>query len=740
MRVIGIDVETDVIKLGSATPPLVCLSAAGGEDTVEFLAEWLGCDVAVDTTFRTDKAWVRNRGGEWEVVTTHAHALDLLLVLMDTEAVLVAQNGTYDWGVMVNENPELLPLFTALLEAGLVACTMVREQLIAIATDNYKYDDRRKRKDPIFSLDYLVMTYFHMDISASKTKLNPITGVYTGDMSSWRLRYMELHDVDIRDWPIEALIYSAQDSIWARRIYIKQGKARKLAAGVLVHPSGVVQDELPQTAADWVLHLMACHGVYTDHAAVLEFERVTRIQAVKAMAAGAKAGFVIRNRCKECVGTGWAGEVPSLVPCPVCEGHDHDYCNEHAYYGRFKNGKAKELVPPKTKTSQKRLRAIVDDAYGFDPPMTKKKPDSSDKWKPQISIDNDSLMGSGNPLLEEYGEGKSAIKMLETYLPILLAGTDLPIVSRPNVLVRSGRTSWRNPNFQNPPAKGGFRECFIPRRGKVFCSIDYSTVELCTLAQVCLKLFGFSKLGEAINAGKDVHLAYAAEMFLHMPYEEAKAIHDDPTHPRWEEVDEKRDRAKPANFGFPGMLGVKAYVDYAKGYGINLTFNEADEHKKSWFKMWPEMVLYKKLTQTNCKQNDGKYTVKQMGSGRLRAGCTFCSGANTWFQGLAADGAKAALYALYKACYLDEESVLYGVRMWAFIHDEVMFEGPEETAHLWAPEAARIMVEAMTKYIPDVPSKAEPALMRRWSKKAKTVYDENNKLVPWEPKAAAHVQ
>ena len=270
----------------------------------------------------------------------------------------------------------------------------------------------------------------------------------------------------------------------------------------------------------------------------------------------------------------------------------------------------------------------------------------------------------------------------------------------------------------------------------MFCSNDWSTLELCTLAQVNLKLFGYSKMAEAINAGKDLHLAFAAHAYLKMSYEEAKAIHDDPSHERWAEVDEKRDRAKPANFGFPGGLGVKAFVKYAKGYGIKLTFNEADMLKKAWFKMWPEMTDYfKMISQASDIGVEGRFTVKQLGSGRLRGGCSYTSGANTWFQGLAVDGAKAAMWELYKACYLDETSPLFGVRMWAFIHDEFLFEGPEETAHLWAPEAARIMQEAMNRYIPDVHSGCEPALMRRWSKKAKTVYNEDGDLVPWEKAA-----
>ena len=739
--IIGWDVETHLIEKGSNTPPLVCLSASGGDDSLGVVQRWLapkGSAGAVlltpDSTFTLPHVWGRNRNHEWELVVPASHALDLLLTLADTADVMVAANGRYDWAVMCNEHPELLPVVAHYLEEGKIACTQIREQLWSIATGNFKYDTRTKRKDPVFSLAYLVLVHLGVDISDKKSRTDK-HGNIVGNVNSWRLRYNELDGVPIDEWPIEALTYSAEDSLYARRVWYEQAKPLKFPEGVVVHKDGTMQNETEQTAADWVLYLMACHGVKTSHPEVLEFERKIRIMVKSAMDAGKEAGFVVINRCKGCSGTGLSGEVPDLTTCPDCGGKDHDACNTQGLYGKFKNGKAKSYTAPTTKTNQARLRALTSHAYGGNPPMTTKKPGASANWKSQVSIDGDSLAGSCHPLLEQYGEGKSAIKMLETYLPILLQGTSKPICSRPNVIVRTGRTSWRNPNFQNPPSKGGFRDCFIPRPGTVYASLDYSTLELCTLAQVNLKLFGYSKMADLCNAGKDLHLAFAAESYLKMPYDEAKAIHDDPTHPRWAEVDERRDRAKPANFGFPGMLGVKAYVKYAKGYGIKLNFNEATDTKNAWFNLFPEMKSFRKMISQACDTGvDGRFTVKQLGSGRLRAGCSYTSGANTWFQGLAADGAKAALWALFKACYLDESSALYGVRMWAFIHDEVLFEGDETTAHLWAPEAARIMVEAMSLYIPDVPSQVEPALMYRWNKKAKTVYNEEGHLVPWEPK------
>ena len=72
---------------------------------------------------------------------------------------------------------------------------------------------------------------------------------------------------------------------------------------------------------------------------------------------------------------------------------------------------------------------------------------------------------------------------------------------RPNILPATGRASYDG-LIQLLPRKGPTRECFVPRPGHVWCSVDYSAIELSTLAQVCLWTVGHSRLAEAINDGK----------------------------------------------------------------------------------------------------------------------------------------------------------------------------------------------------------------------------------------------
>ena len=296
-----------------------------------------------------------------------------------------------------------------------------------------------------------------------------------------------------------------------------------------------------------------------------------------------------------------------------------------------------------------------------------------------------------------------------------------------------------SPNLQNLPKERGVRECYRARPGMVLSSVDYEALELHTLAQACLTLLGKSKLAEALNNGVDPHLLLATEFLLEgITYDEGKKIRKDEKHPRYKEVVHARNMAKIANFGLPGALSAKTLVAYAKAGGIIIDLKAATDLKAKWFKAWPEMKDYFKRISSMLGDVDDNGeevgTAEQLFSARIRGGARYTALCNTLFQGLAADLAKVACYELAKACYVPGHNpILYGSRPIVFVHDETIVEHPIETAHERALEQARIMVEAGKAFCPDVPLKAEPALMFHWSKDAVAVYDENKRLVPWMP-------
>ena len=110
-------------------------------------------------------------------------------------------------------------------------------------------------------------------------------------------------------------------------------------------------------------------------------------------------------------------------------------------------------------------------------------------------------------------------------------------------------------------------------------------------------------------------------------------------------------------------------------------------------------------------------------TGRIRADVSYTKKRNTPFQGLAADGAKIALFRL----------VDKGYRVIGFIHDEILVElpiGAEYSAQ--AEQITQIMCAAMEEVTGNVPvSCSPPALMDRWAKDAEAVYDHDGRLVLW---------
>ena len=347
----------------------------------------------------------------------------------------------------------------------------------------------------------------------------------------------------------------------------------------------------------------------------------------------------------------------------------------------------------------KKLKELVKVAYNGLPPLTDKD---------KVRINRDTLKQSGNPDLIAYAESASSDKLLNTYAPILRKGEI--IHPRYNVLVNTGRTSCSSPNMQNPPRGGGFRELFEAREGYVFALCDYDQIELLALAQVHLWLFEKSSIADAVNEGKDLHIEVAKRL--------------NPSDPQ-----KYRQFSKVANYGFPGGLSARVFSIYAKAFGLDISEEEAVQVRKAWLDTWPEMALYFDWISIETKW--GNTEVTQFKSGRIRGNCSFTQFCNTLFQGLVADGAKAALFEVSKACYTDTQSPLWGSRPIAFLHDEIILESPEESATEAAAELSRIMIHNMEIFIPDISVGAEPYLSRIWSKNAKRV-EKKGKLIPWE--------
>lgn len=328
--------------------------------------------------------------------------------------------------------------------------------------------------------------------------------------------------------------------------------------------------------------------------------------------------------------------------------------------------------------------------------------------KGKLKADEEACKLSGDPRLMKLSRYRKLQTLITKDITVLKNGIEKPVHTNFEVLLETGRTSSRTPNIQNIRREPGIRECFVPRKGNVFISADYEMAELHTLAQVCKKLFGHSRLGDKLNENFDPHLDFASQL-LGITYSEALSRKTD------EDVKEARQRAKVANFGFPGGMGYFRFRDYAKKQGLELSLDEAKALKEKWKEAWPETKEYFQWV-TNLIGHGEFIDINHLYSDRKRGSIKFTEVCNTFFQGLAADGAKEALYEVTKKCYNDPESPLFGCRPVNFIHDEIIVEAPVDRAESSAKELVKVMVDTFNKWVPDVPCKADSKIMERWSK------------------------
>jgi DNA polymerase I-like protein with 3'-5' exonuclease and polymerase domains len=251
-----------------------------------------------------------------------------------------------------------------------------------------------------------------------------------------------------------------------------------------------------------------------------------------------------------------------------------------------------------------------------------------------------------------------------------------------NLLMNTGRTSARSPNIQQLPRDGLIRSMYVSKSNNSLIMTDYAAIELSTLSQVTLNRFGKSVMGDKINEGIDLHRYYAS-VLNNIPEKDITKA--------------QRQEAKASNFGFPGGLGLDTFIQFSKGYGLNLNREQAQKMKNAWFTAFPEMRSY--LNQT--KEGD-VYTL----TGRCRANAFYCAAANTPFQGLASDGFKIALYELDKQ----------GFSVVAQIHDEVVIEELDCDINDATVEIERIMVAAMKTVVPEIAISVESQIGRRYKK------------------------
>lgn len=317
----------------------------------------------------------------------------------------------------------------------------------------------------------------------------------------------------------------------------------------------------------------------------------------------------------------------------------------------------------------------------------------------------------------------------------------------------------------------GIRECYVAREGWALTSVDFPALEMITLAQVLFWRYGPNAMQAAINRDDDLHCRLVAEM-VGKPYDGIVAVKKKDPY-----IANLRQAGKAGNFGFAGGMGPVKFViskrkDKSDEFPNGIRFCEllgrqkkcgetpmevewrgnkyspfcpvcavcAVEIREAYLKAWPEMVQFFRDCSTETSQHEHGGWLTIPGTNVIRGPLTYTSYANGHFQGLAAVGAKRALWEVTKASYVDKKSPLYRVcRPVAFIHDEILAEIWIPALHEAAWEMTRIMRETMQAITPDVlvSKKMEPAAATRWFKAMEYVKGPDGKMALWGPKKAA---
>jgi len=731
------DTETHLIKPGTKHPPMVCASVA------------------------------KDSKGD---LLTPEKALAFFRAIIKSKTMILA-NAPFDMGVVIayakKLGIDLIPeIFEAYLRQG-VFDVLLCQRLSALADGNMGYHPITR--DPVrYSLDQTT----EIVTGRTNAKAN----------DKWRLRYQELDGIPFEFWPEQAKTYPVDDVLNTHDVAMLQVKKNRN-----------LHDLQNQMYTDFCLVLGAARGFQVDPPRIDALEKKTIDDRAVRQAEMIRLGFlreetkkgervVIKNssavkrkvaqafgvsgKCDTCNGT---AKVPSETKCPKCGGEKCAACNMTGTVVKTKRhtpckGKGCEGCSDTGKMIAGYKGCKACSTTGLD---LKSAPYPLTATG-GVSAGRDALDESGDDDLLEFARYDETAKVLSTYIPWLREGIDpkgnvQPLTLEPRVLKETGRIGYGGA-AHTMPQDMGVRECIVARDGMAIIAGDYVGCELRTHAQSCYDMVGYSRLGDALNSGIDVHSQLGAKT-AGVPYSEMVAKRD-----TVKSFKDQRNAAKPINFGAPGLLGAPILVMQQRKQGPDTTAPNGKVYKglrfcilaggqsecgtkkitkwydrlispmceacvytaagiiKDWKETWTENVEYFKLVKAIHKSG----TLTQHYTKRIRSGMTLCSTANGFFQGLASDVIKLAIQRVSYEMYCVKPSALYGSFLILPVHDELLIESPLDRVHEASERLKQIMIECMVEMCPRMEAAAEVdvAAMLRWSKFAKTIY-EDGRLTPW---------
>ena len=291
-------------------------------------------------------------------------------------------------------------------------------------------------------------------------------------------------------------------------------------------------------------------------------------------------------------------------------------------------------------------------------------------------------------------EHRSLAKLKSTYtdkLPLQInSKTGRVHTSYNQAVAVTGRLSSTDPNLQNIPIRTAqgrkVRQAFIAPQGKKIVAADYSQIELRIMAH----LSEDDGLLNAFAHGVDVHRATAAEVFN----VELDSVSN-----------EQRRSAKAINFGL--IYGMSAF-GLAKQ--LDISRGDAQGYIDRYFDRYPGVKAYMDRMRELAKQQGYVETVSGRrlyipeinSSNGQRRQYAERSAINAPMQGSAADIIKRAMLSMDQ--WLSSEAIVggeyEGILMTMQVHDELVFEVPENILESSVRKITEIMSQAADLKVP----------------------------------------
>lgn len=345
--------------------------------------------------------------------------------------------------------------------------------------------------------------------------------------------------------------------------------------------------------------------------------------------------------------------------------------------------------------SPKQLSSILFEKMGIKPPK---------KTNTGFSTSADVLesLKEESPIIKEILEYRMLEKLRSTYVDSLPEQIN-PTTSRIHCtfnqsVAATGRLSCQNPNLQNIPIRSEegnkIREAFKPQKTHwSFVAADYSQIELRLLAH----LSGDPSLIKAFKEGEDIH-SYTASLIFDVPLKEVTS--------------KMRNQAKTVNFGI-----IYGQSPFGLAQQLGIGFSEAEEFIKAYFKRYSHVKEFLHFCKESVKKTGRAITL----TGRQRPipdihnknpiirGAAERLAINTPLQGTAADLIKMAMIQIN--AYLKRHPT--ETKMILQIHDELLFETPDEEAKKISSHVKKIMEGIFDLNIPLI---VDISIGKNWSK------------------------